>query len=297
MKLLLIVFVSITSSHGINYEALKPCNGIQGPGVACDGLCRLTLYWCNNHDTQYCEDGEVRTNNPDLCSNDDFWRQVSCNVTLDGKVNPGERCTGCTTGLSNYCFYPQGKFVDLGNPDLMRTTCDCVKDKSSDNVSSGSASSDGVSSEPSDDVSTASSDDVDIVSSGGASFANSDDGVITDNFDDANTVNSGGVSITNSDGVDIAPSDDVSTDSSDDVDIASGGVSGDPSDDVSTANSENVSIASSGGVRSPSIDDVDTASSSTVTLVVLIIMAIMISIVATGIYFYKKKLQAAGNLA
>ena len=77
--------VRTANSDGINYDALNPCNSADGPGVTCDGYCRSTLFWCNSHNPQYCGDSEVRTNDQDLCADDDFWKQVSCNVTLMAK--------------------------------------------------------------------------------------------------------------------------------------------------------------------------------------------------------------------
>ena len=64
------------------------------------------------------------TNDTDLCSNDDFWKEISCDLHKPDTNYLGKRCTGCTTGTSNYCFYPHGlpdHFVEF-----LPTTCDCV---------------------------------------------------------------------------------------------------------------------------------------------------------------------------
>ena len=132
MKLLLIVLVCITSSQSINKDALEKCteNSAGDEGVTCDNTCRSSLFWCNNVNPVYCENIKAMTNDKDLCLDYDFWKQISCNVTRDGKVNAGKRCTGCTTGKNNYCFYPNSQFEELDNP-VFPTTCDCVTTASS----------------------------------------------------------------------------------------------------------------------------------------------------------------------
>ena len=130
MKLLLLVLVFITSSQSLNNEALVTCTDDAGDeGVMCDGKCYPAALWCNDMMVDDCEDPGVMTNDLDLCSDDEFWKQISCNMTVDGdKVYPGERCTSCTTGTRNYCFYPQGPPKDLKS--YLPTSCDCVSSQS-----------------------------------------------------------------------------------------------------------------------------------------------------------------------
>ena len=94
------------------------------------------------------------TNDPDLCSQDERWSNLTCDITFGSGQYPGERCT---SGCGNYCFYPHGLPEDLSERDksIMRTTCDCVSTVSSEDVST--ASSEGVSITSSEDVNTASS--------------------------------------------------------------------------------------------------------------------------------------------
>ncbi len=133
MKLLLIVLLCVTSSQGINYDALVKCNYSHGDGVRCNGGCHHAGTWCNDHHATsmnhyHCKDSGVKTNDTELCLDDDFWKQISCDLTIRGTNYPGERCTGCTTRTSNYCFYPHGlpdHFLEV-----FPTTCDCISSKS-----------------------------------------------------------------------------------------------------------------------------------------------------------------------
>ena len=135
MKLLLIVLFFVSRSQSINYDALVPCTDDYGEdGVECDGVCRPAaghVYdagWCNDMLVEYCEDSGVMTNDTDLCSDDDFWKQISCDLTWGSRSTYGERCTGCITETSNYCFYPYDPHLD---DDLFRTKCDCNGTQSS----------------------------------------------------------------------------------------------------------------------------------------------------------------------
>ena len=111
---------SETRAHSINYTALTPCSYDDwDQGVNCDGLCRLAAVWCDDKIDLYCADSGVNTNNPVLCSNDTFWRNISCDKTYRGQFYAGVRCTGTI----QHCRFPQG------SPDerLLPTTC---RDKS-----------------------------------------------------------------------------------------------------------------------------------------------------------------------
>ena len=138
MKFLLIALPCITSSQSINYDALGKCGYSHGDGVRCNGGCHHAGTWCNDHHAtsmdgsmiHYCKDSGVVINDTELCSNDDFWKQISCDLTIRGTHYLGERCTGCTTRTSNYCFYPHGPLPDRHEEEFWPTTCDCVSDGS-----------------------------------------------------------------------------------------------------------------------------------------------------------------------
>ena len=126
MKVLIVVLFCVTSSHGINYEFLKPCTNNQG--VMCDGVCLTGNLWCNDLTPQYCADSDVTTNDLELCANDERWKEITCSLTGSrGELYQGERCTatGCVGGTRNYCFYPQGL-----SPGPIPTTCECLSSQS-----------------------------------------------------------------------------------------------------------------------------------------------------------------------
>ena len=110
------------SSQGTNYDALLPCtadwNG--NDGMSCGGKCLISAFWCNDKYRMRCPYPGVMTNDPDLCSQDEIWSYLSCNITFGSSFFPGERCT---SGCANYCFYPQGTPEDL---KFLPTTCETV---------------------------------------------------------------------------------------------------------------------------------------------------------------------------
>ena len=134
MKLYIIV-LCVTSSQGINYDALKKCTNTGLESMMCEGVCLNGFHWCNDLMPQYCSDSEVMTNDLELCADDERWEKISCDLTWNGQVYPGERCTDCDDGTTrNYCIYPQGIPEDLpeGFKPFMPTTCDC--DSSSQSI-------------------------------------------------------------------------------------------------------------------------------------------------------------------
>ena len=83
-----------TSAQSINYTALTPCNASdtiigKGKGVNCDGRCLHAAEWCNGESYRYCADSRVSWNDPVLCSNETFWRNISCDWTYEGQLYPG----------------------------------------------------------------------------------------------------------------------------------------------------------------------------------------------------------------
>ena len=100
---------SETSAQSINYTALTPCSysysDSDWQGVICNGLCGPAAAWCNDKTNGYCADSGVNTNNPVLCSDEAFWRNISCDWTYPGgQLYPGVRCPGTI----KHCRYPQG---------------------------------------------------------------------------------------------------------------------------------------------------------------------------------------------
>ena len=62
MRLPLLVLFCVTSSQGIDYNALVPCNDNQG--VMCDGDCLPAHWWCHDHPSltdYHCMDSGVMT--------------------------------------------------------------------------------------------------------------------------------------------------------------------------------------------------------------------------------------------
>ena len=131
MKLLIISFSCLTGSQGINPNALAPC----AVGLMCDGNCLRGANWCYDLKPIYCKDIGVMTNDLELCADDDFWKDVSCNLIWKSQVIPGERCTDCDDRTRNFCFYPKG-LPGYGYYSTLPTTCDCdsSQDKNYDAV-------------------------------------------------------------------------------------------------------------------------------------------------------------------
>ena len=78
IKFLIIVFFCVTSSQGINYDALEKCTDrFGGEGVTCNGNCYLAVTWCNFLTPRYCSDSGVMTNDLELCANDEFWKPIN----------------------------------------------------------------------------------------------------------------------------------------------------------------------------------------------------------------------------
>ena len=97
-----------TSAVSLDYSKLEHCtpNNSYTPGVMCGSLCAHNYRWCLARSSSQCDDGVqvFTTNNPGLCRNPTFWRDVPCTLYWpDGEiVARGLRCTG---GLQ-HCIYP-----------------------------------------------------------------------------------------------------------------------------------------------------------------------------------------------
>ena len=121
------------NSQTINYDAVVPCDRA-GPGTSggmmCDRECLAGYGWCNDNFVMRCPDSGVMTNDPFLCSQDERWSDLTCDMPGHGRRFPGKRCRGCKTGrTSNYCYYPQGFPEDEDErkmKSIFRTSCDCV---------------------------------------------------------------------------------------------------------------------------------------------------------------------------
>ena len=93
----------------INYTALTTCNGedIDGrptPGLRCDSSCEYIGFWCRGYGHWYCDEQGVSINDPSLCSNHTFWKNISCGVTLpNNNFLEGKTCRG----KSQNCVWPE----------------------------------------------------------------------------------------------------------------------------------------------------------------------------------------------
>ena len=133
----------------LNYTTLEYCTDYDvsyNPfrhGVMCNGLCLNVADWCQSYNSENC--GDLRVNDPVLCSNYTFWQNITCtflmvydNMTLPTDItNPvnqhdnygilykGERCKGTL----QHCYYPYYPYISSyffpENPEVesYRSTC------------------------------------------------------------------------------------------------------------------------------------------------------------------------------
>ena len=95
----------VSTSTSLDYTKIEHCSNDGNPGVMCGSECLGTLSWCRAGSSNPCDDGAqvFTTNNPGLCRNSTFWRDVSCAFYGNGTIAArGLRCTG---GMQ-HCIYP-----------------------------------------------------------------------------------------------------------------------------------------------------------------------------------------------
>ena len=124
----------------INYTALEFCtdkelNNPHHLGLKCDDHCIGILGWCLKEDTYYCNEAGVLTNDPVLCSNHTFWKNISCDLTsfyfhpsIHPSIYKGERCSGTT----QHCYYPwepSKEFYPLPDMTVYTRTCSDKSDR------------------------------------------------------------------------------------------------------------------------------------------------------------------------
>ena len=65
-------------------------------------------FWCHEGRPSVCPNGgkRINTNNKELCSNNTFWKGVSCHVHSHGEVDTVESFGHRCTGSSQQCVYP-----------------------------------------------------------------------------------------------------------------------------------------------------------------------------------------------
>ena len=116
-----------SSNQSINYDALVSCTLYNGNnGMMCGGYCLHAAHWCNDRYRKRCSDSGVMTNDPLLCSQDERWSGIACDMDFGpAGLYPGERCTGC-----NFCFYPPERTHPIlplpKSLEFLPRTCDCV---------------------------------------------------------------------------------------------------------------------------------------------------------------------------
>ena len=88
------------SAEHIDISSFTPCNDSNyyySPGVMCGRDCRWSDEWCRGR-TETCDtrSGEIRTNDPRLCSQPRVWSNASCSLNYDdGRVKYyALRCRG-----------------------------------------------------------------------------------------------------------------------------------------------------------------------------------------------------------
>ena len=109
-----------TSAVSLDYTKLEQCNNSRknDPGVMCGTRCMPSSIWCRYVSFDQCDDGVqvFTTDNPELCRNSAFWRDVPCTVYYPGGdiasqglyypggdiASHGLRCTGA----KQQCIYP-----------------------------------------------------------------------------------------------------------------------------------------------------------------------------------------------
>jgi len=115
----------------IDFGSLKNCTTISGrPGLECGGQGRknacIEMYlWCSSFYISECPVlGEgIRTNDPTLCANNNFWRKQSCGE------DPQNHDTTvflirCQAGNSGQCVRPQNWGYDVSNYEKQESCSD-----------------------------------------------------------------------------------------------------------------------------------------------------------------------------
>ena len=117
-----------TATVSINYTQLTPCYDRFGnPGLQCgegEDNCLWSVDWCRNDKRKHC--GTFWSDDPTLCSNTNFWKNVTCTVYQYGEVETdGKRCSG----QQQHCYYPWYTWYD-GVPYYgYKQTCDDKSDQ------------------------------------------------------------------------------------------------------------------------------------------------------------------------
>ena len=112
--------IVVSTRLNINYTELKYCSVAEQDGVMCNNRCRRSNRWCyEERYAEYCPEAGVNVNNKIMCSNETFWRNVSCKIenpnfeTTLRRFYHGKRCTGSI----KHCYFP------LGTPSHDPTMC------------------------------------------------------------------------------------------------------------------------------------------------------------------------------
>ena len=95
-----------TSAVSLDFSKLEHCIDNNNPGVWCGSRCYPNYGWCKLGTSDRCDDGVqvFNTQDPGLCQNSNFWRDVSC-TSYYSSGNIGARGLRCTGSLQQ-CTYP-----------------------------------------------------------------------------------------------------------------------------------------------------------------------------------------------
>ena len=103
--------IVVSTRLDINYTALKHCLVDEQDGFMCNNYCRKSSKWCyEERYAEHCLEAGVNVNDKILCSNETFWRNISCNTKFHNfegtslEFYHGRRCTGSI----KHCYFPLG---------------------------------------------------------------------------------------------------------------------------------------------------------------------------------------------
>ena len=105
----------------IDFTAIKSCERYSYPGMECSGTCVLNNQWCSDESPSYCAESGIFTNDPVLCSNHTFWKNIPCLQTINRTLVQGKRCKGTI----QHCYWP----LSNDNNTEWQSTCRDLSDR------------------------------------------------------------------------------------------------------------------------------------------------------------------------
>ena len=113
------VFKVDAARKRLDYTTLTTCERVGRQGFHCSGACVLSHQWCSDQSPSYCSEYGINTNDPALCSNHTFWRNIPCVQTIDRTLVENFRCKGAI----QHCYWP------LSNNPALESTCRDLSDR------------------------------------------------------------------------------------------------------------------------------------------------------------------------